>query len=119
MPARRNARGLVGLAALAALLLSAPPTAVAGDGAEETLRNLYRIAISAEMCEFALSPRQSDALGRAMDRSLAESGLDEDAADALYRGVDAALNAEGWDKVCAQNGDWARTYRALVAANVK
>ncbi len=113
------ARGLFGLAALAAVLLVAPRPALAAEGAEETLRTLYRIALSAEMCGFPLAPRQADALGKAMNRALAEVGLDEDGSDEFYRGVDAALEAEGWDKVCAENGDWARSYRALLAANTK
>jgi hypothetical protein len=111
-------RGLFGLAALAAVSLVGTPSAQA-EGAEDTLRTLYRIAISAEMCGFPIANRQAEALGNAMNRSLAETGLDEDGADKLYREVDAGLESEGWDKVCAQNGDWARNYRALLAANTK
>ena len=54
-----------------------------------------------------------------MNRALTESSLDEEKAEDLYRSVDSALEAEGWDKVCAQKGDWARNYRALLAANTK
>jgi hypothetical protein len=113
------ARGLFGLAALAAASLTDTRPAVAAGGAEETLRTLYRIAISAEMCGFPIAPRQADALGKAMNRAITETGLDEDGSDEFYRSVDAALEAEGWDKVCAENGDWARNYRALLAANTK
>ena len=110
-----------GLAAAACLLLVAlaAPRAVAADGPEETLRTLYRIALSAEMCGFPIAPRQAEALGKSMNRALAESGLDGDAADQLYRDVDGALSGEGWETVCEQNGPWARTYRALLAANTK
>lgn len=117
MRADRSMRGLVRLGLAAAVLLGAVGRATAADGAEETLKLLYRVALSAEMCGFAIAPRQSDALGRAMNRSLTESGLDPDAADQLYRDVDAGLEAEGWDKVCASKGDWAQSYRALLAAN--
>ncbi len=118
MRARLVTRGLLGLAALAAVSLVARP-ALAGDGPEDTLRTLYRIALSADMCGFPMAQRQADALGKAMNRALAETGLDEDKAEELYNSVDAGLEAEGWDKVCAQNGDWARNYRALLAANTK
>lgn len=111
-------RGLLGLAALAAVSLASSRPAAA-EGAEDTLRTLYRIALSADMCGFPIAQRQADALGRAMNRALTETGLDEDGADKLYREVDTGLETEGWDKVCAQNGDWARNYRALLAANTK
>lgn len=113
------ARGLLGFAALAAVSFGLARPTLAADGADETLRTLYRIAISAEMCGFPIAPRQADALGKAMNRAIAETGLDEDGSDEFYRSVDAALEAEGWDKVCAQNGEWARNYRALLAANTK
>lgn len=111
------ARGLLAGATLIVGL--AGSTAGAAEGAEETLRTLYRIALSAEMCGFPMAPKQADALGRSMNRALAESGMSEEASDVLYRDVDGALEAEGWEKVCAAGGDWARNYRALLAANTK
>lgn len=118
MRARMFSTRLVAAALLVAGTMASRP-ALAADGAEETLRTLYRIAISAEMCGFPMAQRQADALGKAMNRALAESGLDEDKSDELYKSVDAGLEGEGWDKVCAQNGEWARSYRALLAANTK
>lgn len=117
MRAGNLTRGLLGLAALAAVSLVAGP-AVAGEEAEATLRKLYRIALSADMCGFSMAPRQAEALGKAMNRALTESGLAEDAAEDLYRDVDSGLETEGWDKVCAKNGEWARAYRALLASNL-
>lgn len=116
MRAGRSTRGLVGLALV---LLAFAPGARAAETAEETLKVLYRIAISAEMCGFPIGHRQADQLGKAMNRALAESGLDGEAADQLYRDVDAALGNEGWETVCETNGTWARSYRALLAANTK
>lgn len=113
------ARGLLGLAALAAVSLSDARPARAGDGPQETVRTLYRIALSAEMCGFQLGERQADALGKALNRALGETGLDEDGIDGLYKSIDADLEAEGWDRICAQNGDWARSYRAVLAANTR
>ena len=111
-------RGLLGLSALAAVSL-VTPSALAGEGTEDTLRTLYRIALTADMCGFPIAQRQADTLGKALNRALAESGLDDAAAEEIYQKVDSGLEAEGWDKVCAQNGDWARSYRALLAANTK
>lgn len=116
MRAGSFARGVAALAYLVVVSLASRP-ALATEGAEETLRTLYRIALSAEMCGFQLAPRQADALGKAMNRALSETGLEGDAADQIYRDVDTALETEGWDKVCQENGAWARSYRALVAAN--
>ena len=116
MRAASLARGLAALSCLA-LLAATPRAVVAGETPEETLRTLYRVALSAEMCGFPMAPRQANALGKAMNRALAETGLEGDAADEVYRAVDSALEAEGWDKVCAENGEWARNYRAVLAAN--
>ncbi len=110
------ARGIAALACLSSVALAQPARA---DGAEEALRTLYRVAISAEMCGFPIAPRQADQLGKAMNRALSETGLQGEAAEQFYRDVDAGLEAEGWDKVCAENGDWARSYRAAIAANTK
>jgi hypothetical protein len=118
MPAGFSSRVRFGAAALAAVLFHAAP-AVAGGEAEATLRTLYRIALSADMCGFAMAPRQAEVLGKAIDEALAASGLDEAAAEALYTTVDTGLESEGHDKVCAQKGDWARDTRALLAARAE
>ncbi len=112
------ARGSAALASLLLVALVSRP-APAAETAEETLRVLYRIALSAEMCGFPIAPRQADALGKAMNRALSETGLEGEAADQFYRDVDGSLESEGWDKVCAENGDWARSYRSLLAANTR
>ena len=94
-------------------------TVCGSNGSAETLKTLYRVALSAEMCGFPIAQRQSEALGRAMNRALSESGLDPDAADRLYLDVDEALETEGWDTVCKADGEWARSWHALLAANTK
>ncbi|WP_333825393.1 hypothetical protein [Pinisolibacter sp.] len=105
--------------AVAAVTSSLAAPAVAAEDAETSLRTLYRIALSADMCGFPMQKRQAEVLGKAIDKALAESGLDEDKAEALYNTVDTGLEAEGWDKVCAQKGDWARDYRAVLAAKTE
>ena len=107
-----------GLAAAAVITLLATP-AVAADDARETLRTLYRIALSADMCGFPMQKRQAEILGKAMDKALAESGLDEEKAEELYNAVDTGLEAEGRDKICAQKSDWTRDYRAVLAARAE
>ena len=100
-------------------VLSALAVPAAAEDAQDTLRTLYRIALSADMCGFPMQKRQAEVLGKAMDKALAESGLDEDKAEELYRSVDTGLESEGWAKVCAQKGDWARDYRAILAARTE
>ena len=107
-----------GLVAVAVIALLATPVAAAED-ARDTLRTLYRIALSADMCGFPMQKRQAEVLGKAIDKALSESGLDEDKAEELYRSIDTGLEAEGWEKVCAQKGDWARDYRAILAARTE
>ncbi len=119
MPAARLASFVTRIALGGAVLVGASVAARAGEGSVEALKTLYRIALSAEMCGFPIAPRQSEAIGRAMNRALAESGLDAEASDKLYLDVDATLEAEGWDKICAADGDFAHGWRALVAANTK
>ncbi len=114
MPAVFRSRALTALAVLS--FLAAP---AAAEDATDTLRTLYRIALSADMCGFPMQKRQAEVLGKAMDKALVESGLDEDKAEALYAAVDTGLEAEGWDKVCSQKGDWARDYRAILAARTQ
>jgi hypothetical protein len=108
-------RGLAGLACLSIVALGSRP-ALAADGAEDTLRTLYRVALSAEMCGFPIGAKQADALGKAMNRTIADLGLDDDGVEALYRTIDGEFEAEGWETICAEDGDWARGYRRLLAA---
>jgi hypothetical protein len=110
-------RGLLGLACFA-LVTVRPAVVGAGDSAEDNLRTLYRIALSAEMCGFPIAAREADALGKAMNREIADLGLDDDGVDALYRRIDGEFEAEGWDGICAENGDWARGYRRRLAAAI-
>lgn len=119
MPVARLASIVTRVAFAGVVLLAASAPTRAGEAPIEALKTLYRIALSAEMCGFPIGLRQSEAIGRAMNRALAESGLDAEASDRLYLDVDAALEAEGWEKICAADGEWAHGWRALVAANTK
>jgi hypothetical protein len=115
MPASTFVRGLAGLACLSIVAL-APRPSLAADGSEDTLRTLYRVALSAEMCGFPIAAKQADALGKALNRAIADLGLDDDGVEALYQKIDGEFEAEGWEAICAENGDWARGYRRLLAA---
>ncbi|TBW39286.1 hypothetical protein EYW49_07300 [Siculibacillus lacustris] len=119
MFSRPSVRGLAGLTALLVVALSDGRPVRAADPSEDTLRTLYRIALSAEMCGFPIAARQADALGVAMNRAIADMGLDDDAVEGLYQRIDREFEAEGWDKICAENGTWARGYRSLLAATTR
>ena len=101
------------IAAVLAVLLAAPvPARAAATDPELTL--LYRLALSAEMCGFPVSPRQADAIGKAMDKRLAALKLSDDEADEAYRAIEAAMQAEDWDRLCAKDGAWAKAWAAEI-----
>lgn len=106
-------------AAICATAVFATVPARASDPAEESLKSLYRIALSAEVCEFVLPTREANAVGKAMNQIIATLSLDEDKAEAFYLKVEAEMQAEGWDKLCAKNGQWAQTYRQLISSYAK
>lgn len=110
---------LAAVAVSAVLGLAGTLPARANDPAEESLKSLYRIALSAEMCDFALPSREAEAVGRAMNNAIAKLSLDEDKAEAFYLKVEAEMQAEGWDKLCAKGGQWAATYRELISSYAK
>jgi hypothetical protein len=105
MPFRRFLPSLALFAGLAAAsaALAAPI---------EDLRQLYRLALSAEACGFDITPRQSDAMGKAMDQAIEAAGLNDERSEKLMGEVEQELDAKGWEKLCADNGEWAKTFAA-------
>jgi hypothetical protein len=109
-PLRRAvAAVLIALAAISAIAaIAGPVRATEANDPELTL--LYRLALSAEMCGFTVSPKQAEAIGKEMDRHIRRLNLSDDDADALYKTIEAGMAAEDWDKLCAKTGAWAKTY---------
>ncbi|HQF31545.1 MAG TPA: hypothetical protein PLJ34_08865 [Hyphomicrobiales bacterium] len=97
--------------ALAALAL--PGAARADD--REALVALYKVAISADACNFEMSDDQAEAIGAAMDELVGKMQLSDDDADKLYLETENALGAADWDKVCDPRGAWAAAYNDIVA----
>lgn len=97
--------------AVSVLAISGP---VRADDRDE-LVTLYKIAISADACNFALSDDQADAVGSAMDALIGKMNLSDDDADKLYLETESEMEAADWDKVCDPNGAWAKSYGGLVA----
>lgn len=110
-PPRRPLRRAVAavLVALAAIAAIAGP-ARAAEANDPDLTLLYRLALSAEMCGFTVSPKQAEGIGKDMDRHIRRLNLSDDDADALYKKIEADMAAEDWDKLCAKSGAWAKTY---------
>lgn len=94
---------------IAGLVVIATLTPASANPLEE-LRQLYRLALSAEACGFDVTPRQSDAMGKAMDRALSAAGLNDTASEKLMGDIETELDAKGWDKLCAETGEWAKTF---------
>lgn len=97
----------------AIVALAIPGTARADD--RDTLVSLYKVAISADACNFEMTDEQADAIGNAMDEAIAKLHLSDDAADQLYIETEASLEAQNWDKVCDPRGPWAAEYNDFIA----
>lgn len=95
--------------ALFAVLIAAVQAAAAPI---DDLKQLYRLALSAEACGFDITPRQSDAMGKAMDQAIEAAGLNDEKSEKLMSDIEHELDAKGWEKLCADNGDWAKTFAA-------
>ncbi len=93
----------------AALALALVEPAAAADP-DPVLTALYRLALSAEVCGFPVSTKQADAIGKKMDERLAALKLSDEEADTVSEQIEAGMAAEGWDKLCAKDGAWAKTY---------
>lgn len=98
---------------LAATLGVAPAGAATGEP-KDKLSLLYRVALSAEVCGFPVSNRQSERIGREMDAALAKLNLSDEESDALYSGVETAMEREGWDSLCANDSAWSKEFRQVV-----
>ncbi|MBT9292088.1 hypothetical protein [Prosthecodimorpha staleyi] len=107
-PARRPLRRTLAAVLIALAAASGPARAAEVNDPELTL--LYRLALSAEMCGFTVSPKQAEAIGKEMDRHIRRLNLSDDDADALYKKIEADMAAEDWDRICAKTGAWAKTY---------
>jgi len=109
-PLRRAVAAVpVALAAISTIAAIAGP-ARAAEANDPDLTLLYRLALSAEMCGFTVSPKQAEGIGKDMDRHIRRLNLSDDDADALYKKIEADMAAEDWDKLCAKSGAWAKTY---------
>ncbi|MEJ1157108.1 hypothetical protein [Prosthecomicrobium sp. N25] len=103
------------LRAPALLLIALAATLPArADAPDAELARLYRLALSAEMCGFAVTPKQAEAIGKAMDKRIAALKLSDEAADKLYQEIEAGMDGEGWDGLCTKGGAWEKTYQAEV-----
>lgn len=103
------------LAFVLAAAVVAPAGAAPREQAEASLKQLYRMALSAEVCGFKITDKQADAIGKAMDRDVEVLDLTDDKADALYLEVEKQMEAEGWDTLCAEGGAWAKEFRDRLA----
>lgn len=99
-------------AAILLALLALPAAPAVAEATDPELTRLYRLALSAEMCGFPVSDKQAEAIGKAMDRRIADLKLSDEAADALYQKIEADMEAENWDALCAKGGPWAKAYAA-------
>jgi hypothetical protein len=94
-------------------------TAAAQPATDPELTELYRLALSAEMCGFPVSPKQATAIGKAMDKRIAALKLSDDDSDKVYQQIETAMEAEGWDGLCAKGGAWEKTYREALRKHGK
>ena len=85
-PPRRPLRRAVPavLVALAAIAAIAGP-ARAAEANDPDLTMLYRLALSAEMCGFTVSPKQAEGIGQDMDRHIRPLNRSDADSDALYK----------------------------------
>lgn len=112
------ARLVLAALGLAATIGVAPVGAATGEP-KDTLSLLYRVALSAEICGFPVSEKQSERIGHQMDAFLAKLNLSDEESDALYTGVEAAMEREGWDQICSKDSAWAKEFKQALQVYTK
>ncbi|QLP97441.1 MAG: hypothetical protein HZY79_08610 [Rhodoblastus sp.] len=76
----------------------------------QDLTALYRLTISNDLCDFPLSPAQSDELTRRTEELESQLSLSDDASTKLYEQIEAQMTKQVDAGLCKPSGDWAREY---------
>jgi hypothetical protein len=103
------------LAVGVALAAPVAPAAPSDPQSREALRLLYRVALSAEVCGFAVTDAEADKIAAGMDTMMRRLELSDENADEFYFRIEADMEREGWERLCAPDGEWARTFKAALA----
>jgi hypothetical protein len=93
-----------------ALAVAVSVATASGATPVDDLKQLYRLALSAEACGFDVTPRQSDVMGKAMDAAIEAAGLNDEKSEKLMSEIELELVAKGWEMLCADSGEWAKTF---------
>lgn len=115
-PARRRLRVLSGVAAALGLALAFAGSPASAADARSELADLYRLAVSNDLCDFPLSDAQAEALTRRTEELETSLNLDEDATQALYEQVETELTAKVAGGLCKADGEWAKDYARQLEA---
>jgi hypothetical protein len=89
-------------------------TALAAPSDEDRLIELDRIAISHDLCGFALSDEQSEALEEETDKVVAALGYGEDDAQKLYDQINEEMQRQKPAGLCNPKGEWGQMYDKAV-----
>ena len=81
----------------------------------DALVEIYKLMISQELCDFAITDDQAAALVIVGDRLEEKLSLTEVASQKLYGQIAATLERQRAAGLCNPKGEWAKTYRAAVA----
>ena len=79
---------------------------------------LYRLTVSNELCDFPLTPAQSDELTRRAGGLEAGLALSEGAPARPYEQIETQMTKQAESGLCKPGGQWARDYARQVEALV-
>lgn len=102
--------------ALATGLACSAPAAEAQDP-KESLRILYMLIISQDICDFDATDSQSDLLEKTTDFLQEAAKLSDDDADKFYTEIEEVMKKQkDTAGLCDEKGEWAKSYEAGMAA---
>lgn len=101
-------------AVLAATLLIVLAGAARADETLDNLQAMYMLNASQEVCGLAMTEAEAAKLARAATRLEERLGFDQAKAEAFYGKVKSAVESQKAE-LCAESGEWAKTYAAALA----
>ena len=103
----------------AAILFISALAAAAQPNADQrnVLINLDMVQISKDLCGFAMTEAQADAVAAHIDQITEQLGMSDDQAQKLYGQLQAQMTRQKASGLCDPKGNWAKLYAKLLAGN--
>ncbi len=102
-----------------AIMLASTLGAIAQPSTDQrnTLINLDMVQISKDLCGFAMTEAQADAVAARVDQITEQLGMSDDQVQKLYGQLQAQMTRQKASGLCDPKGNWAKLYAKLLAGN--